>query len=197
LLLEQGYCTLPAGLRMSSTGRTATYERAIAWKVLDDNEAVECIAFVFMNWSFVTWKTNPKLNLFSLSSSNSFLEREPFFGSQAHDLIWEEYLFQAVRDETQFFCNKLSPSRLKFDAGLDTLLVFMKLSCNTLVVVLASIHLLWDWCWSFRKYIYVFMLIYVDYVNWMQASYVGCTFVLDVRIGFAVWRIGALRIQLF
>jgi homeobox-leucine zipper protein len=53
-VIQQGYCTLPAGLRMSSTGRTATYERAIAWKVLDDKEAVECIAFVFMNWSFVT-----------------------------------------------------------------------------------------------------------------------------------------------
>lgn len=54
VLLEQGYSTLPAGVRMSSTGRTTTYERAIAWKVMDANDTVECIAFLFMNWSFVT-----------------------------------------------------------------------------------------------------------------------------------------------
>uniref|UniRef100_A0A7I4DCE4 Class III HD-Zip protein n=1 Tax=Physcomitrium patens TaxID=3218 RepID=A0A7I4DCE4_PHYPA len=53
-VLQQDYCSLPAGVRMSSTGRTTTYERALAWKVLDDNEAVECIAFLFINWSFVT-----------------------------------------------------------------------------------------------------------------------------------------------
>ncbi|KAG0581145.1 hypothetical protein M758_4G231900 [Ceratodon purpureus] len=53
-VLQQGYCSLPAGVRMSSTGRTIAYEQALAWKVMDENEAVECIAFVFMNWSFVT-----------------------------------------------------------------------------------------------------------------------------------------------
>lgn len=51
--VEQGYCSLPAGVRMSSSGRTATYERALVWKVVDDNETVECIAFLFINWSFV------------------------------------------------------------------------------------------------------------------------------------------------
>ncbi|XP_073392827.1 homeobox-leucine zipper protein HOX32 isoform X1 [Physcomitrium patens] len=52
-VLQQGYCSLPAGVRMSSSGRTATYERALVWKVVDDNETVECIAFLFINWSFV------------------------------------------------------------------------------------------------------------------------------------------------
>lgn len=54
MLVEQGYCSLPAGVRMSSTGRTATYEQALAWKVLNDSEAVECIAFLFINWSLAT-----------------------------------------------------------------------------------------------------------------------------------------------
>ncbi|XP_024390752.1 homeobox-leucine zipper protein HOX32 isoform X2 [Physcomitrium patens] len=53
-VLQQGYCSLPAGVRMSSTGRTATYEQALAWKVLNDSEAVECIAFLFINWSLAT-----------------------------------------------------------------------------------------------------------------------------------------------
>nr|ABG73239.1 class III HD-Zip protein HB14 [Physcomitrium patens] len=53
-VLQQGYCSLPAGVRMSSTGRTVTYEQALAWKVLDDTKAVECIAFLFINWSLVT-----------------------------------------------------------------------------------------------------------------------------------------------
>jgi homeobox-leucine zipper protein len=39
---------------MSSTGRTITYEQALAWKVMDESEAMECIAFLFINWSFVT-----------------------------------------------------------------------------------------------------------------------------------------------
>lgn len=53
-VLHQGYCSLPAGVRMSSTGRTVAYEQALAWKVVDDNEGVQCIAFLFINWSFVT-----------------------------------------------------------------------------------------------------------------------------------------------
>ncbi|XP_024399219.1 homeobox-leucine zipper protein HOX32 isoform X2 [Physcomitrium patens] len=50
-VLQQGYCCLPSGVRISSTGRTVTYERALAWKVLDDDETTQCIAFLFMNWS--------------------------------------------------------------------------------------------------------------------------------------------------
>ena len=53
-VVKQGYCSLPAGVRMSGTGRTVAYEQALAWKVLDENESVECIAFLFINWSFVT-----------------------------------------------------------------------------------------------------------------------------------------------
>lgn len=56
LFLEQGYSYLPAGVRISSTGRTTTYDRGLAWKVLDDDDSIQCIAFLFMNWSFVTWQ---------------------------------------------------------------------------------------------------------------------------------------------
>jgi homeobox-leucine zipper protein len=53
-VLQQGYSYLPAGVRISSTGRTVTYDRALAWKVLDDDDTIHCIAFLFMNWSFMT-----------------------------------------------------------------------------------------------------------------------------------------------
>ncbi|KAH8957192.1 hypothetical protein BDL97_07G079300 [Sphagnum fallax] len=53
-VLQQGYAYLPAGVRISSMGRPVTYERAIAWKVLADDETSRCIAFLFKNWSFLT-----------------------------------------------------------------------------------------------------------------------------------------------
>jgi homeobox-leucine zipper protein len=50
----QGYVYLPAGVRISSRGQPVTYERALAWKVLADDDTTRCIAFLFMNWSFFT-----------------------------------------------------------------------------------------------------------------------------------------------
>ncbi|CAM6082432.1 unnamed protein product [Calypogeia fissa] len=52
-VMQQGFALLPAGVRISSMGRPVTYERAIAWKVLDEDESTHCIAFMFMNWSFI------------------------------------------------------------------------------------------------------------------------------------------------
>nr|AGM34022.1 class III homeodomain leucine zipper protein 32 [Larix kaempferi] len=52
-IMQQGYAYLPAGVCVSSMGRPASYDRAIAWKVLNDEENPHCIAFMFMNWSFV------------------------------------------------------------------------------------------------------------------------------------------------
>jgi homeobox-leucine zipper protein len=34
-------------------GRHVSYEQAIAWKVLSDDSNVHCLAFCFVNWSFV------------------------------------------------------------------------------------------------------------------------------------------------
>uniref|UniRef100_A0A0D6QX06 Homeobox domain-containing protein n=1 Tax=Araucaria cunninghamii TaxID=56994 RepID=A0A0D6QX06_ARACU len=52
-IMQQGYAYLPAGICVSSMGRPVSYDRAIAWKVLNDEENTHCIAFMFMNWSFV------------------------------------------------------------------------------------------------------------------------------------------------
>jgi homeobox-leucine zipper protein len=39
---------------MSTMGRNVSYEQAVAWKVLSAEEnAVHCIAFSFVNWSFL------------------------------------------------------------------------------------------------------------------------------------------------
>ncbi|XP_020214107.1 homeobox-leucine zipper protein REVOLUTA [Cajanus cajan] len=53
-LMEQGFAYLPAGICMSTMGRHVSYDQAIAWKVLtgEDNN-VHCLAFSFINWSFV------------------------------------------------------------------------------------------------------------------------------------------------
>ncbi|KAJ7516863.1 hypothetical protein O6H91_21G002100 [Diphasiastrum complanatum] len=50
-VLQQGIAYLPGGVRLSSTGRVAAYERAIAWKVFHENGTVLCIAIMFINWS--------------------------------------------------------------------------------------------------------------------------------------------------
>ncbi|KAL3530567.1 hypothetical protein ACH5RR_009889 [Cinchona calisaya] len=53
-IMEQGFACLPGGICMSTMGRHVSYEQAIAWKVLAAEEnAVHCIAFTFVNWSFV------------------------------------------------------------------------------------------------------------------------------------------------
>ncbi|CAH1429992.1 unnamed protein product [Lactuca virosa] len=52
-VLQQGFVCLPGGICLTSMGRPVSYERAVAWKVLNDEESPHCIAFVFVNWSFV------------------------------------------------------------------------------------------------------------------------------------------------
>jgi len=52
-IMQQGFAYLPAGICVSSMGRPVSYEQAIAWKVLDDNDSNHCLSFMFLNWSFV------------------------------------------------------------------------------------------------------------------------------------------------
>lgn len=49
-VIQRGFAYLPRGVRFSSTGRMATFERAVAWKV--DSDMLECIAYMFVKWSF-------------------------------------------------------------------------------------------------------------------------------------------------
>ncbi|GAB4842290.1 Homeobox-leucine zipper protein ATHB-15 [Ancistrocladus abbreviatus] len=50
---QQGFACLQGGICVSSMGRPVSYERAVAWKVLNEEETPHCICFMFMNWSFV------------------------------------------------------------------------------------------------------------------------------------------------
>ncbi|KAF5770188.1 putative transcription factor & lipid binding HD-SAD family [Helianthus annuus] len=53
-IMQEGYAYLPGGICMSTMGRHISYEQAIAWKVLaGDETTVHCLAFSFVNWSFV------------------------------------------------------------------------------------------------------------------------------------------------
>ncbi|GMP98748.1 hypothetical protein CsSME_00046517 [Camellia sinensis var. sinensis] len=53
-IMQQGFACLPAGICMSTMGRHISYEQAITWKVLAAEEnTVHCLAFSFVNWSFV------------------------------------------------------------------------------------------------------------------------------------------------
>ncbi|XP_022868181.1 homeobox-leucine zipper protein ATHB-15-like isoform X1 [Olea europaea var. sylvestris] len=52
-IMQQGFACLQGGIAMSSMGRLISYERAVAWKVLDEDENAHCLCFVFINWSFV------------------------------------------------------------------------------------------------------------------------------------------------
>nr|XP_016488110.1 PREDICTED: homeobox-leucine zipper protein ATHB-15-like [Nicotiana tabacum] len=52
-IMQQGFACLQGGICLSSMGRPISYERAIAWKVLNEEEDPHCICFMFVNWSFV------------------------------------------------------------------------------------------------------------------------------------------------
>lgn len=53
-IMQQGYACLPAGVCTSTMGRHVSYDQAIAWKVFAaDETTVHCLAFTFVNWSFV------------------------------------------------------------------------------------------------------------------------------------------------
>ncbi|KAL9679509.1 hypothetical protein QQ045_017373 [Rhodiola kirilowii] len=52
-IMQQGFACLQGGICVSSMGRPISYERAVAWKVLNDEDNPHCICFMFVNWSFV------------------------------------------------------------------------------------------------------------------------------------------------
>nr|BAJ34255.1 unnamed protein product [Eutrema halophilum] len=58
-LMQQGFACLPSGICLSTMGRHVTYEQAVAWKVFaasednNDSSNLHCLAFSFVNWSFV------------------------------------------------------------------------------------------------------------------------------------------------
>nr|GLL35154.1 homeobox-leucine zipper protein ATHB-15-like [Ipomoea trifida] len=52
-IMQQGFSCLQGGICMSSMSRPISYEKAVAWKVLNEEENVHCICFMFMNWSFL------------------------------------------------------------------------------------------------------------------------------------------------
>ncbi|KAK6936050.1 Homeobox domain [Dillenia turbinata] len=53
-VMQQGFAYLPSGICQSTMGRHVSYEQAVAWKVLAaDENTVHCLAFTFINWSFV------------------------------------------------------------------------------------------------------------------------------------------------
>ncbi|XP_072951690.1 homeobox-leucine zipper protein HOX32-like [Typha angustifolia] len=52
-IMQQGFAYLPGGICMSSMGRPVSYEQAVAWKVQNEEDSPHCLAFMFVNWSFV------------------------------------------------------------------------------------------------------------------------------------------------
>ncbi|CAN6456673.1 unnamed protein product [Victoria cruziana] len=52
-IMQQGYTYLQGGMCFSSMGRPVSFEKAVAWKVLNEEENTHCICFLFMNWSFI------------------------------------------------------------------------------------------------------------------------------------------------
>ncbi|XP_078427884.1 homeobox-leucine zipper family protein / lipid-binding START domain-containing protein [Wolffia australiana] len=52
-LMQQGHASLPGGVCASGMGRRVAYERAAAWKVLAENGSEHCLAFSFINWTFL------------------------------------------------------------------------------------------------------------------------------------------------
>ncbi|KAK4745535.1 hypothetical protein SAY87_011847 [Trapa incisa] len=52
-IMQQGFMCLQSGICVSTMGRPVSYERAVAWKVLNEEENAHCICFMFINWSFV------------------------------------------------------------------------------------------------------------------------------------------------
>ncbi|XP_010545673.1 PREDICTED: homeobox-leucine zipper protein ATHB-15 isoform X2 [Tarenaya hassleriana] len=52
-IMQQGFACLRGGICLSSMGRPVSYDKAVAWKVLNEEENAHCICFVFINWSFV------------------------------------------------------------------------------------------------------------------------------------------------
>ncbi|KAL3844189.1 hypothetical protein ACJIZ3_001592 [Penstemon smallii] len=52
-IVQHGFASLQGGICLSSMGRPISYERAVAWKVLNEEEDAHCLCFMFVNWYFV------------------------------------------------------------------------------------------------------------------------------------------------
>ncbi|KAL8522465.1 hypothetical protein ACS0TY_012577 [Phlomoides rotata] len=52
-IMQQGYASLQGGICLSSMSRPVSYERAVAWKVLNEDDTPHCFCFMFVTWSFV------------------------------------------------------------------------------------------------------------------------------------------------
>ncbi|KAI3803387.1 hypothetical protein L1987_31538 [Smallanthus sonchifolius] len=52
-IIQQGFACLQGGICVSSMGKPVSYERAVAWKVVNEEDHAHCICFMFINWSFV------------------------------------------------------------------------------------------------------------------------------------------------
>ncbi|KAH6781357.1 Homeobox-leucine zipper family protein / lipid-binding START domain-containing protein [Perilla frutescens var. frutescens] len=52
-IMHQGFASLQGGICLSSMSRPISYERAVAWKVLNEDDNPHCFCFMFVNWSFV------------------------------------------------------------------------------------------------------------------------------------------------
>ncbi|KAK6153658.1 hypothetical protein DH2020_013297 [Rehmannia glutinosa] len=52
-IMHQGFASLQGGICLSSMSRPISYERAVAWKVLNEDDSPHCFCFMFVNWSFV------------------------------------------------------------------------------------------------------------------------------------------------
>ncbi|RLM98162.1 homeobox-leucine zipper protein HOX33-like [Panicum miliaceum] len=52
-IMQQGWAYLPSGVCQSSMGRQASYEQAVAWKVVGDDGAPQGLALMLANWTFI------------------------------------------------------------------------------------------------------------------------------------------------
>ncbi|XP_068641435.1 homeobox-leucine zipper protein ATHB-15-like [Aristolochia californica] len=52
-IMQQGFACLQGGICLSSMSRPISYERAVAWKVMNEEDNPHCVAFMFVNWSFL------------------------------------------------------------------------------------------------------------------------------------------------
>ncbi|KAL6847212.1 hypothetical protein ACP4OV_023065 [Aristida adscensionis] len=53
IMHQQGVAYLPGGVCRSTMGRQASYEQAVAWKVVGDDGVPHCLALMLLNWTFV------------------------------------------------------------------------------------------------------------------------------------------------
>ncbi|XP_072985515.1 homeobox-leucine zipper protein ATHB-15-like [Typha latifolia] len=52
-IMQKGFACIQGGLCISSMGRPVSFDKLVAWKVLNDEGDAHCICFMFVNWSFV------------------------------------------------------------------------------------------------------------------------------------------------